>query len=446
MPEVTKENFEVVTNAFDEYLRYISDGKVIDVKYFVDFMEQKFFQAGYRDLPKIPRSHSAQTNILLIHDTSAGDLILMSPVIREIRRVYPHAKIKLLLSYVAENLAECCPHVDEIISFQDNKKIPDIKGYFEFAFQQAKNFLNERIDICYAFGHFAYTPLIMYMCGAKERICFLFNREKYGGGNTPFPLNNSMNIFATKSAPPFLYGSHHVDCNMSLLDFQLGAPVFDRHLEIWCDKEDVEIAKNIFQGRSGNFYALNMGGSAGCKKYPPQNYAAVVKMILQEEPEINFIILGGGDKDLESAKVFRESLGEEIFNKHFIDATDKLTYRQSALAVSHCKMYIGNDSGIMHAAAAVKCPVLAVFAFPADAPKHLFDTVRAYRPYKTPNVVIQPANALPECRNDIYSQYGCKMTDTPHCIAQIKPETVFKGFHLLKERTAKKMFETKYIA
>ena len=258
----------------------------------------------------------------------------------------------------------------------------------------------------------------------------------------------AFSFLATKSAPPFLYGNHHVDCSMSLLDFQLGAPVENRRLEIWGNRKDLEVAKDIFQGREGIFYALNFGGSAPCKKYPPEKYADLVKMILQEEPEINFLIIGGGEKDLDSAKIFRESLGEELFNKHFIDATDKLTYRQSAMAISLCKMYIGNDTGTMHAAAATQCPVLAVFAFPADLPKHLFDTVRAYRPYKTASVIVQPAKALQECGGEkyLYSQYGCKIMEMPHCITQVEPETIFQGFHILKERVAKKLIDTVYIS
>ena len=449
MSEVTKENIATVTDALNEYLERLKASKenTMDIVDFVKFMNPKFVEAGYRHLPKIPRQKSRQTNILLIHDTSAGDFILLSPAIREIRRVYPKAKIKLFVSISAENLAELCPYVDEVISFDDSKHFQTFADAFEFSIEHMKKFLTERIDICYAFGHFPYTSFMMFMSGAKERICFRFDRESYGGGNSPFPLQNDFNFLATISAPPFLYGHHHVDCNMSLLDFQLGAPVVNRRPEIWCNKADMETAKNIFQGREENFYAFNMGGSAACKKYPPKKYADFIKMILQEEPDANFLIIGGGEEDLKSAEIFRESIGEEIFSKHFIDATNKLTYRQSAAAISLCKFYIGNDTGTMHAAAAVQRPILAVFSFPADLPVHLFDTVRAYRPYNTPSVVIQPAKALPECRNSSeYSQYGCKITGVTHCIAQIEPETLLKGFHTLKDLVEKKSFKTVYLS
>ncbi|MBQ7198480.1 MAG: glycosyltransferase family 9 protein, partial [Selenomonadaceae bacterium] len=185
------------------------------------------------------------------------------------------------------------------------------------------------------------------------------------------------------------------------------------------------------------------------KHYPPEKYAKVIEMIIAEEPNSTFVILGGGQNDLNSAQILKQNISEENFSQHVIDLTNKTTYRQTAVILGFCDMYIGNDTGALHVAAAVKCPCLAVFPFPADLPEPaMTDGLRLFRPYKVPAVVVQPAHAIEACarqKNEPYSPFGCRVMDQPHCIAQIEPETIFKGFRVLKENISKNLIDTTYL-
>ena len=288
----------------------------------------------------------------------------------------------------------------------------------------------------------------MYMCGAKERVAPLFDddsRMKWPALNCECPYKIT-NVLATLLAPQFQFGDHLVDWYLSLLDTLMKVPISNREIEFWYLPIDMHRAKTFLFGKTDPIYALNMGGRQGSKCYPPEKYADFVKMILQEEPDANFVILGGGEEDEKSVEIFKQRLGEKLFNRNVSNGVGKLTYQQSAALLKFCKIYIGNDTGTMHIAAAMKCPVLGVFSFPADLPQSPFDTVRMYRPYHVPNVVIQPEKSLPECAEQkIYMIYGCK-ENFPHCIAQIEPETIFKGFHLLKERIEQGLTETLYLS
>lgn len=188
------------------------------------------------------------------------------------------------------------------------------------------------------------------------------------------------------------------------------------------------------------------------KHYPPEKYARLLELILQEEPSAMFVILGGGQWDLQSAEIIK-NVAPKIYEEKVIDLTNKLTYRQSAAVLSFCDMYIGNDTSTMHMAAAVKCPVLSPNAFAEDLPKNLDDDIiYLYSPYNVPAVVVRPEHSLPECMEAhvkgqakyVPLNYGCT-ANAPHCITQIAPETLFKGFHLLKERIAQGNCEPLYI-
>ena len=48
-------------------------------------------------------------NILIVRMDGIGDMVLMTPFLRELRRNHPCAKITLLTSPIAFELFECCP-------------------------------------------------------------------------------------------------------------------------------------------------------------------------------------------------------------------------------------------------------------------------------------------------------------------------------------------------
>ena len=444
MNEVTSKNIETVTGALEEYLQRIIQTTQFNLQDFVNFMEPKFTEAGYRDLPR-----QGKNNILIILDAlGIGDFMWKTAVIREIRRVYPNANIRLVMYPAAAVMAETCPYIDELILNPANPTEVDFLKIFQHNVQFTRKLLTERTDICFAFTYYLCTPLLMYMSGARERISYAFEDDTRNWPDVSAAPNlnfspikrQHLNSLATISVPQFLYGGHNVDISLAPLEYLLRAPVAKRDMEVWQTPFDMNVARNMIQGRSGKIYALAMGGNTLNKHYPPEKYARLMEMILAEEPDATFAVIGGGRNDLISTQILQNA-APEIYSKNVISLVNKVTYRQTAAVLSLCNMYIGNDTGSMHIAAAVKIPCLAVFCYPVDAIYTRVSATNTSYPYHVPNVIVQPEHALPECANDIFSHYGCKATNTVHCISQITPEKVFEGFHLLKERAAEKNIE-----
>ena len=55
--------------------------------------------------------------ILVLRLDEIGDVILMSPFLRELRRNLPDAKITLIVKPAVYNLVEHCPYVDNVVRF-----------------------------------------------------------------------------------------------------------------------------------------------------------------------------------------------------------------------------------------------------------------------------------------------------------------------------------------
>jgi len=370
---------------------------------------------------------------------------LSSGLIREVRRLYPDAHITLLVRAASAILTETCPYVNEIILDPQGFQPTNLFEFYKINLQTTRTLLEQRFDICFACALHPKSFFLMYMSGAKIRVTAI-KQENYDEFNNSRDFTEFSMRLATHIFPYSNYGNHMADRFFSLLENFLHLPITNRKMEVWYTPADVAVAKSHLKNAGNPLYALCMGGSGQRKHYPPEKYAKLLEMILRKEPTATFVILGGGQDDLKSAEILKNAK-PQIYEKNIIDLTNKLNYRQTAAIMSFCDTYIGNDTGSMHVAAAVYCPVLTPNCFAADLPIRSTDIPRRFYPYGVPSVIVQPKHALPECRPiNGYDSYGCKVEPVPHCIAQIESETLFKGFKLLKKRAAAGIKEPFYMS
>lgn len=441
MSTPTKENISLVVNGFEQFFEHMLKSQSFNLQEFVNFMEPRFTAAGYRSQTDYTLRDKSGGNILILTEIGAGDFIVATGAIREVRRIYPDAHITLLVYPNTLELAEYCPYVDEVIVSSREACNNRVFEFYKVRMDMASLLLEKRYDLCFSFVIHPHSFLLMYMSGARLRISAI-DHETFNEFNESNGLTELFMRLATHLFPYNTYGYHRADRFFSLLENLLLLPITNRETEVWCTAADVEVAKDCLSGASSTIYSLNMGGFNGIKHYPPEKYARFLELILREEPTATFVILGGGQNDLNSAAIIKK-VAPNVYANNIIDLTNKISYRQSAAVLSFCQIHIGNDTGTIHLAAAVSCPVLELNCFPADLTMHKNNCPPRWYPYGVPNVIIQPEHALPECRG-LYAYRGCA-TNFPHCITQIEPQTLLRGFHLLKERIEAKICEPLYI-
>jgi heptosyltransferase II len=119
-------------------------------------------------------------------------------------------------------------------------------------------------------------------------------------------------------------------------------------------------------------------GSAKC--WPPSRFAELATQ-LQAQWDADVILFGAaGETDVSFA------IASEM-SKPPIDLTGKTSIADLPALLSQCHVFIGNDSGAMHVAAAVGLPVIAIFG-PTDpfgtAPVTSRKTIVRHQPYCSP--------------------------------------------------------------
>ena len=428
---------KTILEAFEVFDERLSPDEPFPARDFVRVMEPVFAAEGYRT----PHTAGEKIEMLVIMDAGVGDFLCFSGALREIRRLYPAAAITLVIFPPGFKLAEQCPYIDFLLG---NEQLPVLQPLSELfaahARYAAEHLLRQRFDLAFIFGHYASAYLLAYMAGAKERIGHVGDFAE--GGLSREDCAALLTRPLEKPVPSL----HMADLCFNVIDQLLAAPVADRSLELWLTKVDIasvrETLTDLGAPSAGRkFFTVGLGGSTRRKHWPSAAYAAFLRLLLAEESEAFFLLLGGRDDAAEAAEVAR-ALGEE----RALSLAGTLDFRETASVVTLCSAYIGNDTSLLHMAAIVGLPVLEICCYGSDLPLDEKAIPRSYYPYRTTSVIVQPARALADCAEEPRDTYGCKHIEEAHCIASIEPQTVLEAYRLLLQRVKEGKREPVFVA
>jgi heptosyltransferase-2 len=94
-------------------------------------------------------------------------------------------------------------------------------------------------------------------------------------------------------------------------------------------------------------------GSA--KAWPPERFREVIRGWAKIHPEATVLLLGAAG-ERKGIATLADGLPGNVFN-----LAGRLSLRRAIAVLSRCRMFIGNDSGMMHIAAALGIPLTALF-------------------------------------------------------------------------------------
>ncbi len=156
----------------------------------------------------------------------------------------------------------------------------------------------------------------------------------------------------TKAIKPPKKKLHQKDYYLYLLK-KLKLPCNFKDLILPISKEEILKAENLLKGISKNFIVLAPGAAYGpAKMWPKENYKALAEFLVKSGYSV---IITGGIKEKETGEYIKQGL-QKVYN--LCGKTDLSTV---AGIFYLAKLIISNDSGLMHLAAALKVPQIAIF-------------------------------------------------------------------------------------
>lgn len=280
--------------------------------------------------------------ILVIKLAGIGDLILATPALRALRKRFPGARIALLTTPRASELAEGSPYIDELFCLN-----PASKNLREII-RLIRSLRRKRFDIAinlynlFTLGGALKMALLMYLIGARCRV----GRDTDGRG-----------FFYTIKVPDERFSKRHeVEYNLDVVQ-ALGADIKDKGLEIPISDKDREyIRKFLKQNRITDedlVIGLNPGAFRLSQRWGKENFAQVGDN-LAKRYQAKIIITGGA----EEVKLSQE-VADMMGVKPTI-TTAKISLKQSIALIKRCNLFISNNTAAMHIVAAVRAPLVAL--------------------------------------------------------------------------------------
>ena len=423
-----------LNNALVRPLRRLSDA-VTSVGFATTVGRPLYRLAGQRPGSRPKRLHELK-RVLVVRVDEIGDVVLTSPLLRELRRNLPDADVTLVVKPGVRNLVERCPHVDRVLTYDDvagrefavaldredrlGLDGAEVSGLFgrlkrhRRALRLARRHLwRRRLDLAllprWARDRY-HGVFVTYFSGAARRV---------GYSETVTPAKQEMNAGEDRLFTRVLGTDsvrHEVERGLDLLR-ELGGEVRDEHLELWTDEEDRAAAARLFEEHDvepgDTVVALGIGAGSQRRVWPLPRFAEVAG-VLRARHGARFVLLGSAE-DRVLGETFERHTGFDVVN-----LVGRTTLREAAAILQRCDLYVGNDTGVMHLAAAAGLPVVEISCHPqSGSPEHDHSPER-FGPWGVERRVLRPAEPLPPCTD------GCSGR-VAHCITAITVDQVLEA-------------------
>lgn len=268
-------------------------------------------------------------SVLVIQTAFLGDVILATPVISELKRLYPDVKIDILVKKGNESLLANNPYVREVLVLDKSKsKISEI-------WRLTKLFKKRSYDLTLNLHRFGSSGLIAGFSGAKDI---------YGFDKNPFAF-----LYSKRFKHEIGNGTHEVTRNLSLLS-DFGADSLCRPSLF-----PSEVDKNsVAQFTNEKFVCLAPASVWFTKQLPEEKW---VELINSFPPALKIYLVGGKADDVLCQSII-DKLGREGQAQNL---AGQLTLLQTAALFSKSEHVYVNDSGPLHIASAMNVPTTAFF-------------------------------------------------------------------------------------
>lgn len=345
---------------------------------------------------------SSVRRVLIVRLRSIGDTVLSTPSLYALRRFLPHAQIDVLLEDWIAPLLDGFEDVDNVIVV----KRKDTKARIRLAHALRST----GYDVAYNLHGGTTATFLIRASGARYRVGF--KGYRYG-----FLYNH---LAPSSSELWRRERTHSVEQQLALLGWT-GVPVSDRPQTRLAVTERAKASvENKLKATKFSceqpFALIHPAAAFESKQWSTKNFARVVEEL--KTKNISSIAVAAPHEEAVIEELKKES------NAPIVGFTDLRLSEITALA-SLSELFVGNDSGIAHIAAAVQTPCVVIFG--SSNADH-------WRPWtNAPNEIVREEMACAPCPG-----YTCSEFERPECIRRITVERVTAAIKkVLKENNSK---------
>ena len=285
---------------------------------------------------KFPREGISK---ILIRGTNwIGDAVLTLPAVASIRASYPSSFIAVLTKPWVADIYRIFSAVDEVIIYE--KKYDSPTGVFRLAWMLKKY----KFDAAILLQNAVEAAIIASFAGIPIR----------GGYNSDGRgLLLTHGVKRTREIKAVHQIAYYQEMVKALGCIDIGR---EMHLETKINPFDAQkTIQKFIPGENKEICGIAPGAVYGpAKRWFPERFGALADMI---EKSYNLQgVLFGGKADWEAAEETRKSAKSKLVN-----IAGKTNLQEAIHLISQCRLFVSNDSGLMHVAGALNVPTVAIF-------------------------------------------------------------------------------------
>ncbi|KMK50696.1 ADP-heptose--LPS heptosyltransferase [[Actinobacillus] muris] len=286
-------------------------------------------------------------NILVIGPSWVGDMMMSHALYQQLKRNDPTCRIDVIAPDWCRPLLERMPEVRTALS------MPIGHGSFQLCkrYHLGKNLRNQ-YDLAIVLPNSFKSAFIPFFAGIKQR--------RGWKGEMRYGLLNDLR--RNKNAYPMMvqryvalaFERHQIPTAEQL-------PIHSPYLKVSAEsvaQTQTAFAKQLAYAEQREAIGFCPGAEFGpAKRYPHYHYATLAEKLIEQGYAVQ---LFGSQKDEAVGEQIRSALPESL-QRYCLNLAGQTNLNQAVDLLSACKAVVSNDSGLMHIAAALKRPLVALY-------------------------------------------------------------------------------------
>ena len=270
-----------------------------------------------------------------------GDVVMSLPALREVRRLHPEAHLAIVARDWVSDLYRDQGLVDEIISFPSGHSSLRLARRLR-GFDRAVLFQN-------AFE----AALLVSIAGVRDRIGYATQHRGFLLTRRALPRTPAHSLHQVYYYLDLLHLT-----GLSPTDY-LDAPDFRPNIRLRPTAEGLRQADRILEQErllpDVRIVGLNPGASFGpAKRWLPDRYGQLADRLIREAGAAVVVLGSASERGI--AEAIQSTMRERA-----VILSGRTSLGGLTALISRCSLFITNDSGPMHLAAALETPQIALF-------------------------------------------------------------------------------------
>lgn len=345
-----------------------------------------------------------------------GDCIMSLPALRALKDHFPDEDIYLAVKHYLYDVYKNLEGIKDIITIPDYVRLNNI-------FQIIGLLKKYRFDSGILFTNSFHSALLFKVAGVSQ--LFGYSKDLRG--------------FLLAKKIRFPRGSqdkekHHIYFYLDLAALFIkekkgAAAIIDKNYSdelpiLPADKENARsLLTQLGINPANKLIGISPSAAYGtAKQWPPERFGQLINRIAVEIPDAQILLFGSAAERERIARVVDNSIAYgENKKANLYNLAGLLKLGEVIAAISLCKMFVSNDSGLMHVAYSLNVPLIAIFG---PTRPHKTGPLLEYHPQV--KILYHPTPCAP-----------CNDRDCPidhACMNAVSVAEVFEAIHSFEEK------------